>query len=48
MAQWSMDRSARLETMNMRITRRDAQLHVRIDSEPGALPARDPEPSRHP
>ncbi|XP_026314933.1 serine/arginine repetitive matrix protein 1 isoform X2 [Hyposmocoma kahamanoa] len=30
MAQWSADRSARLE--NMRITRRDATLHVHIDS----------------
>ncbi|XP_061725565.1 uncharacterized protein LOC133531384 [Cydia pomonella] len=38
MAQWSADRSARLE--NMRITRRDSALHVRIERGAGA-----PEPA---
>lgn len=38
MAQWSADRSARLE--NMRITRREARLHVRIERDPDA-PATD-------
>ncbi|KPJ11825.1 hypothetical protein RR48_01393 [Papilio machaon] len=37
MAQWSLDRSARLE--NMRITRREATLHVRIEG------ARSPSPA---
>ncbi|GBP65643.1 hypothetical protein EVAR_53452_1 [Eumeta japonica] len=39
MAQWSADRSARLE--NMRITRRDAGLHVRIERPPGSGGAPD-------
>lgn len=43
MAQWSIDRSARMDNMNMRITRRDARLHVRID----AAPPGAPEPAAH-
>lgn len=42
MAQWSLDRSARLE--NMRITRRETTLHVRIERD-----EREPEPpAEHP
>lgn len=37
MAQWSADRSARLE--NMRITRRETTLHVRIERDETATPA---------
>ncbi|CAH0403798.1 unnamed protein product [Chilo suppressalis] len=42
MAQWSADRSARLE--NMKITRREATLHVRIERDPlqPRSPIRDP------
>ncbi|CAD0206403.1 unnamed protein product [Chrysodeixis includens] len=42
MAQWSADRSARLE--NMRITRREATLHVRIERDDNAPPPPAPAP----